>query len=679
MHARRLSAAAGLAMALAFAGIAQATPDVPINPEDIPFYDFEISSGLVRAERGDGRTVVWAREIHVPEAGWLRLRFEDVLLGGAPGSDDGAILRITSLHDGAMQHLNQVHIGQWQQTSAYFNGDTVLVEIIASHESGHNQVTVVGAWAGGEIAQPESICGGSDDRVLSFDNRAARYLPAGCTAWIFDDAFSCVGSAGHCVQSNGVIQFNVPLSSGATFGQINHPPPADQYAVDPESMQMENSGVGQDWAYFGVFPNSETGLRPYQAYGMRYQLSLEAPAAQPGRNIRITGYGSTSSPVDPTWYLAQKTHVGPYDLLSGTTIYHSADTTGGNSGSAILWEEENIVIGVHSHAGCGLSGVNPPANRGTAVNRTSWRQALDNPQGVCQGPPPPPKRPLFIGTNTQFRIGSVDMDTGRFIQSAEMGLNIRGMAFDRNSDLHFMASGVGPVLYAMHDKTLEVTQIGTIVGAPRIDSLAYDPITDTLYGTDMTSGQLFSIDTQTAAATPIGVGQGGSVAGLAFDANTGTLYGARDIFPNAFLIEYDTTDGSYTTIGSLGSGFWNIDGLAWCEDGDTLVGVNDFNNTVYEINRTTGAATAMTVAQTALGPTFGLSCSLPRCFADFTGSTDPEDPAYGRPDGVVDAEDFFYFLQMFAAQNRVIADLNGDGVVDADDFFLFLDLFKQGC
>ncbi|MCC5787041.1 MAG: dockerin type I repeat-containing protein [Phycisphaerales bacterium] len=47
-------------------------------------------------------------------------------------------------------------------------------------------------------------------------------------------------------------------------------------------------------------------------------------------------------------------------------------------------------------------------------------------------------------------------------------------------------------------------------------------------------------------------------------------------------------------------------------------------------------------------------------------------------DGVVDADDFFLFLQLFAAGDTR-ADMNGDGIIDADDFFMFLNLFAAGC
>ncbi|MBX3363645.1 MAG: hypothetical protein KF866_02660 [Phycisphaeraceae bacterium] len=79
------------------------------------------------------------------------------------------------------------------------------------------------------------------------------------------------------------------------------------------------------------------------------------------------------------------------------------------------------------------------------------------------------------------------------------------------------------------------------------------------------------------------------------------------------------------------------------------------------------------------------------CAADLSGSSDPSDPMYGIPDGVVDAGDFFFFLDAFASGNVAIADLSSssdpnnpgygvpDGVIDASDFFYYLDLFVAGC
>ncbi|MFG0327338.1 MAG: GC-type dockerin domain-anchored protein [Phycisphaerales bacterium JB037] len=72
--------------------------------------------------------------------------------------------------------------------------------------------------------------------------------------------------------------------------------------------------------------------------------------------------------------------------------------------------------------------------------------------------------------------------------------------------------------------------------------------------------------------------------------------------------------------------------------------------------------------------------------ADLTGSSDPNDPSYGIPDGDADGEDFFFFLDAFT-QGSAVADLTGssdpndpsfgqpDCDADGDDFFFFLDAF----
>jgi hypothetical protein len=82
---------------------------------------------------------------------------------------------------------------------------------------------------------------------------------------------------------------------------------------------------------------------------------------------------------------------------------------------------------------------------------------------------------------------------------------------------------------------------------------------------------------------------------------------------------------------------------------------------------------------------------IPPCLADLSGSADPNDAAYGMPDGLVDASDFFFYLDKFVAGDLAVADLTGsadpndpaygmpDGMIDASDFFFYLDAFVAGC
>ncbi len=65
--------------------------------------------------------------------------------------------------------------------------------------------------------------------------------------------------------------------------------------------------------------------------------------------------------------------------------------------------------------------------------------------------------------------------------------------------------------------------------------------------------------------------------------------------------------------------------------------------------------------------------------AQFNAEGCPEPcPADLTGDGVVDADDFFLFLSLFAAGD-MRADFNNDGVIDADDFFEYLSRFAAGC
>lgn len=376
---------AALAAFTAFTAVAAAQE----VPEQSTTHHLGIDSGLVQNQNPSPAAagipeVIWSTVVTVPGSAWLRLHYGGVLLAGSGDrGGNGSLLRLTSLTDGAFQTQHRVHVGQWRDTSAYFNGDAVLVELLACPQTGDNRLILQEVVAGPALpADPDTICGPTDDRVLAFDDRVARNQPGGCTSWLIDDCNHCFLTAGHCAGSLQVVEFHVPLSSSS--GAIQHPPPQDQYSVDPASLQTNGGlGVGNDWAYFGVFDNSTTGLTPYQANGgLTFQLQSTPPPVT-GQQIRITGNGSTSSPVSPTWYLVQKTHAGPYFSFTGTTVRYVTDTTGGNSGSPVILDGTDQAIGIHTHGGCTSTG---GSNAGTASNHAGLQAALAAPLGVCACP-----------------------------------------------------------------------------------------------------------------------------------------------------------------------------------------------------------------------------------------------------------------------------------------------------
>jgi len=354
------------------------------NPDPIPFMEIPVTidSGD-RAGAGTGVEPVYSEVVASPNAEWMRVIFDASVtaLKGPVAGDGAAFMRITSMNDGLCQTLNAQTLVEWGFTSAYFNGDAVRIEIFAA-EGGSGRVAVLGVHAGvameGGVA---TICGPTDDRCQSSDPRVGRITPVACTAFLFDNKQNALLSAGHCAASFNfsapeVVQFNVPKSN--QNGTVQHPSPSHQYVVDSSSVQFKNSGVSNDWGHFGVFSNSNTGLSPFVAQGMR---SFVRGAAKSSGLVRITGFG-----VDDGWEnKTNQTHVGPNAGVGpGSVVYYQSDTKGGNSGSPIIRESDGAAIGIHTHGGCSASG---GSNKGTTFANAGLVQAIANPLGVAAAAP----------------------------------------------------------------------------------------------------------------------------------------------------------------------------------------------------------------------------------------------------------------------------------------------------
>lgn len=358
-HLRRVGA---LVLAVPLASAAQS--DLP-SVRCAYAYD----SGWVESPL-DEPAIVISQLVVVRGAEWLRLSFRSIELGQAT-------LRLVSARDGGVQELSAQHCREWRDTSAYFNGDSVLVEVVTEPGGGAVRVVLDGVDAGVPPASKFTVCGATDDRVLSNDRSSARVLPALCTAFLIDDCNRCLLSAGHCVGGVAVAQFNVPLSSANSV--IVHPSPDEQYAVDASSLQFQNDGPGSDWSYFGCFANPGTGLTPFERQQQARVLAASAPAFDPACVMRVTGYGFDLT--TPTENYVQQTHRGPYFPWSGTTLAYLVDTTGGNSGSAVQWDQHGVTIGIHTHSGCDVA--LSDGNHGTAIEQAALQAALANPRGLC--------------------------------------------------------------------------------------------------------------------------------------------------------------------------------------------------------------------------------------------------------------------------------------------------------
>jgi len=376
----RVAAAIATLLSLALsARIARAQTVTPPSQNLRMRYDSQPVSNT-----GATTQVISSTTIHVQGASWLRLYFQKVSLAGDVEAGNNAFVRVTSFKDGATQELDADGVRDWRHSSAYFNGDSVELEIVSPPGVGASRVVLRSVTAGLSSIVLYTQCGPTDDRVPSSDPRCGRLMPVACTGWIIDDFTHSLLTAGHCagidpLNNLTTIEFNVPPSDPQ--GNIQHPPPEDQYPIDSNSFQWANLGVGNDYCYFGCFPNSNTALTPYQGQGDAYHLALTPPPFNPAFTMRVTGYG-----VDMNVNVeneVQQTSTGGYFAFVGSVIRYAVDTEGGNSGSPVTWEDGGgVAIGIHTHSGCNTG---PPINGnwGTGSNNPGLKAAIANPLGVC--------------------------------------------------------------------------------------------------------------------------------------------------------------------------------------------------------------------------------------------------------------------------------------------------------
>jgi hypothetical protein len=565
-----------------------------------------LDSGRV-AQTGGLRRPVFATVVGQPGATWVRLTFRDVELAGSTETESASLLVLTSIRDGARQVLNADELRRWNNTSAYFNGDSVRVELIASPGTGTNRVVVEQVIAGDGSAT-RSLCG-TDDRVLSDDSRVGRLMPSGCSAFLINDAGKCMLTAGSCAPGAGsVVQFNVPLS-GAN-GAIVHPSPDHQYPVDAASVQSSTVATGADWSYFGVHANSNTRLGAGASQGTAFSLA-SAPAGAP-YTVRVTGYGTVALPVSLTWNQVQKVANGPLTALNGSVISHQADTTTGNAGSPIILASSGAAIGIHNADGCVQPG-GPEVNVGTAIQNQGLQAALASPGGVCATCVGAAEPPIVIATDTQGNLATLSRRTATLGTVGSVGVpgTFAGLTYDRGRGRSYGSrfNPQGPdELYTLNPDTGAATLIGPISGAADIQGLGFDPNTDSLYGVDQGSGQLFRIDIATGAATPIGAPSNPNVGALDFDPVGSTLYGLEDNgLTGTRLVRISTLTGQPTVVGVLGAGIGDCDGLAYCIEDRSLYTVNQSNGQALRVNPATGVATLIGPVSGIAGPSYGMA------------------------------------------------------------------------
>jgi V8-like Glu-specific endopeptidase len=199
-----------------------------------------------------------------------------------------------------------------------------------------------------------SICSETDSRVQLTTSPIARLSKQdgnrGCTATLVGK--SCAITAGHCVKNLYRGEFNVPNSIN---GEPVQSQKEDTFFVNPESIEFQDEGRGNDWAVFNFKKNEESGLYPGDVYGF---FRIENYEPKNSDFLRISGYGTHYDNDQMTYTLLSATGHGDYIGYSDegrTLLNHKVDTTSGSSGSSVINVKTNKIIGIHGQGGCSSS------------------------------------------------------------------------------------------------------------------------------------------------------------------------------------------------------------------------------------------------------------------------------------------------------------------------------------
>lgn len=624
-----------------------------------------------------------------------------------PGDDrvDGAIVRVTSLTDGASQDLGGTGLRTWGGNLAFLNGGVFLVELLVRgprHLWADAQVTLSTLDVLDAPTSPlllgRSICGPIDDRVPDQDPIIARIWPSICTATMIQDFNAGMVTAGHCGPATGaVVQFNVPLSTSG--GAAVSPPPEDQYPVDFASVQRLSGGTGQDWSYFGILPNS-LGEAARTRQGLGATVAPAAPTLV-GTPLRIAGFGTTSSPISPSWNVALKTNAGALTLIDGTRLRHTVDTTGGNSGSAIMLDAgpggaSRTIVGIHSHAGCSATG---GSNVGTVIQHPGLQAALASPRGVCASGATA-LAPLsyeglgdvWLGTDGANNIGAVRVTPDGLGSEPVGGLARRVVAPRAIQALATTGSGAvlavstGNEAFTIVPRTGEVASVGAVVDA---SGEAVAQITGLAVASDgrafavaQATSRVYELNTATGTLTSLGVvGAPGvtRIGALEWDPVAGVLLALDDVPGGStrLLTIVPPPAGSnppesiaWSVVGSLGAGATDCNGLARTPTG-ALFTVDVSTGRLLRIERATGGATFLANVQGTILGGYGMAwveraALEPECVGDFDG------------DGGITAADIGAFFGVFESGSPN-ADLDGDGGITPSDVARFFEAFEVGC
>ena len=303
---------------------------MPIAPQG-EFREIDVSSGFI-VNPSSRAVIAYDKVIEAPDSDWMRLYFADVML------NEGSAIIVTSLLDGESQRLDADSMDTWRNTTAYFNGSAVRIELIAGPYSTGDMFRLdrYAHQKGVAVHRNCANCDG-DNRDLSYDNRFGRIFPVLCSATIYNED-SCIVTAGHCLGQGGVLQFNIPMDGW-------QPPVNDQFPIVFESGL--DGGVGMDYGAITVAPN-EVGEMPYERYGSFAPIHTDP--AEDWTSVTIENFGYGNDTTDPGRSFKQQSSTG---IITGSyggdarTLTFDTFIEGGSSGSSLIHDGQ--IIGIVTH------------------------------------------------------------------------------------------------------------------------------------------------------------------------------------------------------------------------------------------------------------------------------------------------------------------------------------------
>ena len=197
---------------------------------------------------------------------------------------------------------------------------------------------------------------------------------SGCTITMIGK--SCAISAGHCIpMMKSYAEFDVPDSKA---GKLTTSSAENVYEIIPESVVGLDYVIGNDWSVLNLRPNKVTKKLPGELHGY---YSISKDPVKPGEEISIAGYGKDiRETLNGTLQIDRGSVLPSNDLSWGDPtaqiLRHDVGTMPGGSGSVIIRERTQEIVGIHTNGGeCN----GDTANMGTVINSTKrMRKAIED-------------------------------------------------------------------------------------------------------------------------------------------------------------------------------------------------------------------------------------------------------------------------------------------------------------